>query len=1110
MPRVRKHKGPCGLLLVHMARWAPPERLSGAGALMSAGLRGPMRPLGAPRARDAGSEGPRCGPGAGPRRGGASSGAGTRAGSAGAPPGPTFLAPWVPSGFLSRCRTPAFPLETPGPASARPPGTPQHARATRHQVGAQGEEEQKGDAEEDAEDAATPDLGSLLASDRLNLDVYPGGCGLLLRLLREGSPRLQQVRFLRLNCNEEQIGAALAALPSLRRLRSLVLKGGHLRDDWGSCLRGSLTTLPSCLSDLARLAHLDLSFNSLRALPACIPHMSGLDALLLSHNLLESLPEALGALRALTFLSVSSNCLRALPAGMAGLSALRQLDLSENQLDAVPEEIGALSSLTQLNLASNRLRSLPDSLASLQSLQLLLLHSNLLVSVPPSLARLPLLTRLDLRDNRLRAVPREIQEAPFVRLQGNPLGVPEPVPAASPGEDPAPEVPRVLLASDVDSFRVTSRGCSVALACGVRLLFPPGATAAPTTVSYRQLPPEPRLVRLGPHDALLSAVLELRPHGTPFRQEVHLWLPFVSPRARRGRQVVVRTLSGHTWKDLDTRLEREEKPKRLWASCQVPHFSWFLVVSRPVEDSCLVPQQGALLCSSANPEVKVIFPSGVTAEPRHVRMQVVRVPGWALGTDGPAAASPLLCLSQDGPQRFLRPVTIQLPLPPGITGLSLDRSHLHLLHGDPRAPAWDDITAQVALELTHLYARFQVTHFSWYWLWYTTKSCVEGLARKVYERLRLYRVNFIALQRRRDPEQVLLQCLPGKKVEPTLRRLHPRYRGPEPSDTVELFEGEQFFAAFERGIDVDAGTDPEAGGLGGGGLSCSDREDVEQVEATLLPEARPPPARGPESRLCSQTSPAAGASALRRVFPFFCLGRSQPQPLFLANAQEQRGFWAVRRLRQSFWGPSLRTPPGTPMKGRSWTSTVDRKVQAVKGQVSFYRGAVPEAVPEEAVRRRKGPDALWLATLPIKLPRLPPGEGQAPLEGLTLASLNLGDAESGFLTQSNLVTVASRLGPDWQSVALHLGLSYPEVQRIQYAYRDDLDGQVRHMLFSWAERQAGRPGSVRQLLEALEQSERHDVVEEVRAILELGRTKYRESIHRVGLASEEDPLSATA
>ncbi|XP_043827358.1 p53-induced death domain-containing protein 1 [Dromiciops gliroides] len=920
----------------------------------------------------------------------------------------------------------AIPLETPSPASARLPGTLKHAHTTRHQVEAQEkeEEEEKEDVEKDAEDAvaAALDPSSLLASDRLSLDLYPGGCGLLLRLLREQGSQLQQVRFLRLNCNEELVGAALAVIPRLRSLCSLVLKGGHRRDDRGSYLRGSLSTLPPCLSDLAHLVHLDLSFNNLKVLPACIPQMTGLDALLLSHNLLQRLPESLGALHALTFLSVSNNCLQTLPTGMAQLTALQRLDLSENCLDAVPEEIGALSSLTELNLASNRLQSLPDSMANLQSLRLLFLHSNLLDSVPPSLASLPLLTQLDLRDNRLRAVPREIQEAPFVRLQGNPLGVPEPTPAAPPGESPARDVPRVLLASDADSFTVTSRGCSVALACGVRMLFPPGATPTPTTVHYQQLTPEPRLVWLGPHDALLSAVLELRPHGTPFQQEVHLWLPFVPPRARRGCQVVVRTRSGQTWEDLDTHLEKEEEPKRLWASCRVPHFSWFLVVSRPVEDSCRVPREGALLCSSGDPRVKVIFPAGVTAEPRHIRMQVVMVSDWALGGDTEAAVSPLLCLSQDSAHNFLGPVTVQLPLPRGITGPSLDRTHLHLLHGDPQLPAWDDITAQVALELTHLYARFQVTHFSWYWLWYTTKSCVEGLARKVYDRLRLYRVNFIALQRRRDPEQVLLQCLPGKKVEPTLKRLQPRYRGPEPSDTVELFEGEHFFAAFERGINVDA-----------------DRPDC-----------------------------VAG----RITFVFYS---------HLKN-----------------------------MKEIYVTSSVDRKMQAVKGQVSFYRGAVPETVPEEAVRRRKGPDALWLATLPIKLPRLPQGEGQGPFEGLTLASLNLGDAESGFLTQSNLVTVARRLGPDWQSVALHLGLSYPEVQRIQYSNRDDLDGQVRHMLFSWAERQAGQPGSIQQLLEALEQSDRQDVAEEVRAILELGRSKYRESIRRVGLASEEDPVSATA
>lgn len=61
-----------------------------------------------------------------------------------------------------------------------------------------------------------------------------------------------------------------------------------------------------------------------------------------------------------------------------------------------------------------------------------------------------------------------------------------------------------------------------------------------------------------------------------------------------------------------------------------------------------------------------------------------------------------------------------------------------------------------------------------YWLWYTTKACVEHLASKAWQRLRLHRVNLIALQRRRDPEQVLLQCLPRSKVGPG----HARGGGP--------------------------------------------------------------------------------------------------------------------------------------------------------------------------------------------------------------------------------------------------------------------------------------------------------------------------------------------
>lgn len=77
------------------------------------------------------------------------------------------------------------------------------------------------------------------------------------------------------------------------------------------------------------------------------------------------------------------------------------------------------------------------------------------------------------------------------------------------------------------------------------------------------------------------------------------------------------------------------------------------------------------------------------------------------------------------------------------------------------------------------------------------------------------------------------------QVDATLRRLLERYRGPEPSDTVEMFEGEKFFAAFERGIDIDAGV---AGRPGAGRWACA-----------RAPAEPPVPADRPdcvEGRLC--------------------------------------------------------------------------------------------------------------------------------------------------------------------------------------------------------------------------------------------------------------------
>ncbi|NXK21761.1 PIDD1 protein, partial [Arenaria interpres] len=516
--------------------------------------------------------------------------------------------------------------------------------------------------------------GSCLADNRLNLDVYPDGCRRFLQLFEGQRGEVVQVEFLRLSSNDCLLGTTLGILPHLKHLKSLVLKGGYARDEFGSCQHGSLTNLPPNVGNLRCLTHLDLSFNSLSTLPSCILHLPSLRVLLVSHNSLVALPEDFGSLSKLTFFSAMKNQLKDLPQSIGELAVLQDLDLSENALEFLPEEVGNLHNCTELDLSGNRLSSIPDSLANLKSLRRLHLHSNLLVTVPASLASLPNLSRLDLQNNCLRAVPPEIQTSPFVHLRGNPLGETEPPSQAD--ESSAKGLRRLFLASGEDSFTVTSEGCKVVLACGIHFYFPPGAASDPLRIYFRTLAPDPQWVKLRHHDVLLSRVLELQPHGIKFQQEVQIWMPYASPQTFHQHEVVVRTFSGQSWSDLRTRVEQKRKSKKHVAHCSVLHFSWFLVVSRLVQNECEVPTEGTLLFSSVDPNIKVTFPAGVTEDTRSVKLQVLPVSAEEIEeitADAGCRASPLLCLSQDSLLDFLRPVRIQLPLPPGITGQFIPR-----------------------------------------------------------------------------------------------------------------------------------------------------------------------------------------------------------------------------------------------------------------------------------------------------------------------------------------------------------------------------------------------------------------------------------------------------
>ncbi|XP_043562095.1 p53-induced death domain-containing protein 1 isoform X1 [Chiloscyllium plagiosum] len=848
-----------------------------------------------------------------------------------------------------------------------------------------------------------------LADNRLNLDVFPNSTGRFSVLYKTRKAEVQQVEFLRLNCNEEQIDSSLAIVPELKRLKSLVLKGGHFKDEYGACQRGLLATLPVEFRHLQHLTHLDLSFNSFTSVPECVTELKELTVLLLSHNQLATLPESIGKLAKLTFLSLMKNQLRELPGSINELAALQRANISENELEQLPDEIGNLPNCAQLDLSGNRLTTIPSSLANLKSLEELYLHSNQLVTVPTSLAHLPKLSRLDLQNNSLRVVPAEIQNLPYVNLKGNPIGE-----AESPnikGCAKPKDIPVRYLASDTDSFIVTTEGCKVELPCGIKIHFPPEALSL-AVITCRVTSPDPQQVKLRHHDFLLSQVLELLPHGIQFEKEVHIWMPYIPPQSDHQRELVIRTFS-ESWSDLDTKVFESQ----YLACCSVLHFSWFLVISRLKENKCTVPLEGTRLFSSVDPNIKVTFPAGAVTESRMVKMQVLPVAAGDLHEllqDQDSVASPLLCLSQNTTDNFLKPVRIQLPLPSGVTGLNLDRSKLHLLHGDAEVQDWKDITHQVVLEFTHLYALFEVDHFSWYWLWYTTKTYVGGIAKKVYERLRRWQVNFLVLQRKKDPEQIFLQCVPKHKVETVCKKLETRYRGPEPSDIVEMFEGEQFFAGFEKGIKID-----------------SDRPDC--VDGRI-------------------------------------------------------GFTFYSHLKNS--------------KEVYVSTEADRKTKAVRGQVSFYRGSLPENIPEEAAKKRKGPDSMWLATLPIKLPKQKSKFHDEPRMDPSYPPLNLGDEETGYLTEANLLSIARRIGPEWQNIGINLGLSYSQLERIGYNHRDDLDKQILEMLFTWAQCNESVPGCISQLIQAMKKSDREDIAEEIHCIIELGRRKYHDSIRRVGLSQE--------
>lgn len=65
------------------------------------------------------------------------------------------------------------------------------------------------------------------------------------------------------------------------------------------------------------------------------------------------------------------------------------------------------------------------------------------------------------------------------------------------------------------------------------------------------------------------------------------------------------------------------------------------------------------------------------------------------------------------------------------------------------------------------------------------------------------------------------------------------------------------------------------------------------------------------------------------------------------------------------------------------------------------------------------------------------GENNFILDEGRYAPLNLGEPETGLLTEANLLYMSRLIGREWDKIGFNLGLTYPEMDRIKYNNRSD-------------------------------------------------------------------------
>ncbi|XP_078695137.1 p53-induced death domain-containing protein 1-like [Branchiostoma floridae x Branchiostoma belcheri] len=334
---------------------------------------------------------------------------------------------------------------------------------------------------------------------------------------------------------------------------------------------------------------------------------------------------------------------------------------------------------------------------------------------------------------------------------------------------------------------------------------PRGAVTMETEITCQVINPNDVTLPQKDGEMLVSDIIELGPHGTTFSKPVTVQMQYNSKSIDGATEAVVWvTKDWSQWTELKTTKVGEDKLCVL-----VDHFSIFAVISQPKQERFTVPTEGFKLTSSTQPAVQISFPEQAVETPTEVTVQVQEVPKRAVedmkakdqSSRGLVGTSPIVKVESASAAevhvQFHKPVTVRVPHPQHYMDIQHEGpTKLRVMSCEEGTEDWVDETDNTHIRATEEFVEFEVTHFT-RWIVIVVTDIYDDPVELGPIPLNLCRwlqhraVQFILMQREDDANQFVVECA---QIEDAERKhtalLQMGYKGPVPTDSVNLFEGQ--------------------------------------------------------------------------------------------------------------------------------------------------------------------------------------------------------------------------------------------------------------------------------------------------------------------------------